>query len=211
MMDVPPKQRLLLQVLLAYKREHGVAPSVRELQKLAKIGSPTTVLNYLVALEEAGYIERSSGARNISVIRIPEAVEGIDRASTILVPIVGHVAAGAPILAVEDWEDSIKVSTTIAKPPHKYFFLRVRGNSMNRAGIEPGHLALVRQQSWAQINEKVVALINDHATIKRYRPHNDVVVLEPDSTDPTNKPIVVDRDFQIQGVVIASFPESTLR
>ena len=125
---------------------------------------------------------------------------------TIEVPLVCSVACGLPSLAEQDPEALISVSTKIARRGHKYFLLRARGTSMNRAGIQDGDLVLVRQQASADRGEKVVALINDEATIKRFYPEDEVVLLKPDSSDKSHKPIVVSDDFLIQGVVVATLP-----
>ncbi len=103
---------------------------------------------------------------------------------------------------MQNIESYVAVSDTIARPPHKYFFLRVAGDSMNRAGIQHGSIALIRQQQAARTGENVVALIDDEATIKRLKLVDGMVILESVSSNPRHKPIVVDREFRIQGVVV---------
>ncbi|MBU4348190.1 repressor LexA, partial [Patescibacteria group bacterium] len=93
-----------------------------------------------------------------------------------------------------------------AKPPYKYFMLRAVGDSMNKARINDGDLVLVRQQMTANNGDIVVALIDDEATIKKLRLHKDHVILEPDSTNSEHCPIVLERDFRIQGIVVRSMP-----
>src|SRR5438094_983468 len=80
--------------------------------------------------------------------------------------------------------------------------LRVRGDSMNMAGINDGDFVLVRQQSTADPGQHVVVLIDDEATLKSYHPSREVTVLKPHSTNHVHQPIIVDRDFEIQGVVV---------
>jgi len=121
---------------------------------------------------------------------------------TIDVPLVGAVSCGVPLLAEENLEAQIPVSTKIARPPHKYFILKAIGNSMDRAGIKSGDMILVRQQASAEDSQLVVALIEDEATIKRLRIYKDYVILEPDSTEPDHQPIKLDKNFRIQGVVV---------
>jgi repressor LexA len=162
------------------------------------------VLQFLNALEAAGCIERREGARNVRIIRPPQSEAALDRTETTPVPVVGQVAAGLPILAEENVEEYVAVSTRLARPPHRYFLLRVRGDSMNRAGILEGDLVLVRHQRVANAGDSVVALIDDSATIKRLRPGASTIVLEPDSTNTAHGPIIVDADFQIQGVVVGT-------
>jgi repressor LexA len=200
------KQLAFLDRLIRFQATEGVPPSVREMQVLGSFRSPRSVGQYLDALEAAGYVERAKGARNIRVLRRPTSVLA-DRADTVLVPIVGHVAAGRPILAAENVEDHLAVSTKLARHGSGHFLLRVHGDSMDRAGIQDGDLVLVRQQDTAQPGQVVVALIDAEATVKRLRLGHDAIVLEPASTNASHKAIVLDREFRIQGVVVATVSE----
>jgi repressor LexA len=100
----------------------------------------------------------------------------------------------------------VPVSTHLAQPGQKHFLLRASGDSMNKAGIEDGALVLVRQQGTAEDGQLVVALIDDEATIKELRRSRDAAVLMPRSSNKKHKPIVLRRDFQVQGVVVATLP-----
>ena len=195
------KQAEFLRLLLDLVQETGRPPTIRQLQARGRFNSPRSVTQFLEALEGAGYIERGDGARNIRVLKSAPA-GALDHAHTVQVPVVGTVAAGAPLLAMQNIESYVAVSDTIARPPHKYFFLRVEGDSMNRAGIQHGSIALIRQQQAARPGENVVALIDDEATIKRLKLVDGMVILEPVSSNPKHRPIVVDREFRIQGVVV---------
>jgi repressor LexA len=175
------------------------------MQAIGGFRSPRSVGQFLDALEAAGYIERGAGARNIRVLRRPPSALP-DHADTVLIPVVGRVAAGRPILAAENVEGHLAVSTKLAHRAAGHFLLRVRGDSMNRAGIQDGDFVLVRQQDCADSGQVVVALIDDDATIKRLRPGRDAIVLEPASSNKAHRPIVVDREFRIQGVVVATIP-----
>lgn len=201
------KQAAFLEHLVRYQAREGVTPTVREMQEFGGFRSPRSVTQYLDVLERAGYIKRSFGARNVRVLRRPSGSPVPDRADTTLVPVVGSVAAGRPILAAENVEGYIPVSTRLARGQGRYFLLRVRGDSMDRAGIQDGDLALVRQQTTAQPGEHVVALIDDEATVKRLRIGRDAILLEPVSSNPRHQPIVLDREFLIQGVVVATIPK----
>ncbi len=201
-----PKQLLFLERLVDYQAREGVPPSVREMQALGGFRSPRSVAQFLDALQQAGYIERAAGARNVRILKRPPGAAPSDRADTVLVPLVGRVAAGQPILAAENVEDYIPVSTSLARGRWNYFILRVQGDSMDRAGIQHGDLVLVRQQDTAEPGDKVVALIDDNATVKRLRIGRDAVLLEPLSTNPVHRPIVVGPEFRVQGVVIATIP-----
>lgn len=200
------KQLDFFSKLLAYRGKHGVLPTVREMQEFADFRSPRSVTQFLDALEDAGFIKRGEGARNIRITKIPAGPVTRGRARTVPVPLVGTVAAGLPILATENIESTILVSDQLARGHHRYFLLRVSGDSMNRAGIQNGDLVLVRQQSTADPGQNVVALIDDEATVKRLRVAPQAIVLEPVSSNPKHKPIILDRDFAVQGVVVGTIP-----
>jgi len=205
MATLTPKQRTFYGHLVAYLRDKGRAPTVRELRDLAGFKSTRTVIQYLDALEAAGVITRDDGPRNVRLSFAAPAPAG-----TVKVPVIGHVAAGQPILAEENVVDEIAVSRTIARGEHRYFFLEVHGDSMDRAGIQNGDFVLVRQQETASPNEVIVALLDDSATVKRLRFGETAAVLQPVSSNPVHKPIVVDHDFRIQGVVVATFQREEL-
>lgn len=179
------------------------------MQALGGFRSPRSVAQFLDALQQAGYIERAAGARNVRILKRPPGAAPSDRADTVLVPLVGRVAAGQPILAAENVEDYIPVSTSLARGRWNYFILRVQGDSMDRAGIQHGDLVLVRQQDTAEPGDKVVALIDDNATVKRLRIGRDAILLEPLSTNPVHRPIVVGPEFRVQGVVVAAIPKES--
>jgi repressor LexA len=179
----------------------GITPSLRDIAKAVGYSSPRSVQLMLDRLEKQRLLKRVNG-----VIRLSRRQSRSSAERVIEVPLVGSVACGAPSLAEQTAEALIQVSTKIARPGNTYFLLRAQGTSMNRAGIQDGDLVLVRQQPSAENGEKVVALINDDATIKRFYREGDVVVLRPDSTDKSHKPIVVSEDFSIQGVVVVALP-----
>lgn len=181
----------------------GVAPSLREIGAVVGYSSPRSVQLMIARLEKKGLLKSVDGVLRISPRKVTEAGERV-----VEVPLVGSVACGSPSLAEQEPEALFSISTRIARPGAHYFLLRARGNSMNRADIQDGDLALVRQQSTAQRGERVVALINDEATIKRFYPERSLVILRPDSSDKSHKPIVLSNDLVIQGIVIATLPAS---
>jgi repressor LexA len=200
------KQLEFFEKLLEHHRREGVPPTVRELQEECGFRSPRSVLQFLGTLEEAGYIERVHGARNIRILKPPPMDSDAGRARTVQVPLVGKVSAGAPILAEENIKEYVPIESRLARPPHRYFLLHVVGNSMNRAGIKNGDLALVRQQNTAETGDRVVALIDDAATIKEFHRTEDAVVLKPRSSEAKHRPIILTTDFLVQGVVVAAIP-----
>jgi repressor LexA len=153
-------------------------------------------------LESDGDIERWAGARGLRLLRDPQS----DGAHTVAVPLVGEVAAGTPILAEQNCETWLRLPRSAAPAGGRFFLLRVRGTSMDRATvngdkIEHGDLVLVRQQPVADENAIVVALIDGQATVKRFTRGPGYFILKPESSDPRHHPILVEHDFQIQGVV----------
>lgn len=179
----------------------GVTPSLREIGRVVGYNSPRSVQLMLERLRKRGLIKYANGIIKLSPRKTPAMGE-----RTIEIPLVGSVACGLPSLAEQDPEALIELSTRIARPGHTYFLLRAQGTSMNKSGIDDGDIVLVRQQSIADENEKVVALINDDATIKHFHRERNVIVLRPNSTDKRHKPIVVSEEFSIQGIVVATLP-----
>jgi repressor LexA len=166
--------------------------------KALKYNSPRSVSYLLEKLTEKNVIKRTD-EKGIQIIADFEGDES--RVNTVDVPIVGEVACGMPMLAEQNIVDSIPISSKIAKPPHKYFLLKAKGDSMNKKGINSGDLVLVRLQQTAKNGDLVVALINDEATIKEFKTLDEAVALIPHSTNPKHKPIILQDDFMIQGVV----------
>ncbi len=181
--------------------QHGVTPSLREVGKKVGYASPRSIQLMLERLEKRGFLRYVDGVISLNMKSKPSVSE-----QTIDIPLVGAVACGLPSLAEQDVEAYIPVSTRIARPGHGYFLLRATGTSMNRSGINDGDLLLVREQSTADDGEKVVALLNDEATVKHIHHEEGVVVLKPNSTDASHRPIVLSDDFIIQGVVVAVLP-----
>ncbi|MBK9672328.1 MAG: repressor LexA [Bacteroidetes bacterium] len=129
---------------------------------------------------------------------------------TIDIPLVGTVTCGIPMLAEENIETLIPVSVNLAKMGSNYFLLRASGTSMNRAGINDGDFLLIKQQNTANNGDKVVALINDEATVKIFEKTDSAIILRPKSADQKHKPIILSDDCQIQGIVIAVLPSNLI-
>lgn len=181
----------------------GQAPSVRQLQRLLGYRSPRSAADILDQLAERNIIRRRAGGK-LQLLEHPDSDQ--QHARTVDVPLVGSVACGTPILTEENIEAKLPVSIRLARPPHRYFILRAVGDSMDAAGIKDRDLVLVRQQPVAENGDRVVALIDNEATIKLFRRSSDAVVLAPRSRNDKHRPIVLTEDFVIQGVVIATIP-----
>ena len=193
------------QVLVTLQRwtaRNGGQPSVEELRCELGVASTRTVFRYLQMLEADGAIKRRPGAPGVKLLK-PRA-EG---AQTRAVPVVGRVPAGALMLAEENIEGWIHLPKALARPASdKFFLLRVRGTSMNRAKvggntIEDGDLILVRQQPVARNGDIIVAMVDGEATVKTLVKAPGYVILKPESKDNSHRPIVVDRDFRVAGKV----------
>ena len=166
-------QGRIYDVIVHFRAENGYAPSVREIGEAVGLKSPSTVHFHLKKLEEQGLIEKGAcKGRALTVLHQP--LEG-------KIPLLGSVAAGAPILAQECIEDYITFDTH--GRPGEYFALRVRGESMIKAGILPGDLVIIHRQHTAYNGEIVVALPGDEATVKRFHRENGQIWLLPENDD----------------------------
>lgn len=183
MNDLSPKQQQIYDYIISYQAEHGYPPSFREIGEAMGLKSPSTVHFHLKSLEKKGVIVKAEGkTRAITVsgpAAHPVAEENESRADRI--PVVGNVAAGAPILAEECIDDYLTFDTGGLTGEH--FALKVRGESMLGAGILPGDLVVVHRQQDAHSGEIVVALFEDEATVKTLRRRDGHIWLMPENPD----------------------------
>ena len=179
MRELSKMQQKIYDYIAAFITERGYPPSVREIGDAVGLKSPSTVHFHLKHLEEAGVIEKAANKGRALVLsrREKDATGAAEPPKAVLlpevehtgrnqVPIVGNVAAGAPILAQECIEDYLTVD--VGGREDEYFALRVRGESMLNAGILPGDYVVVQRQETAHNGEIVVAMLEDEATVKRY-------------------------------------------
>lgn len=192
------RQKEILDFLVQTVLERGYPPTVREIGEHFSLRSTSGVARHLESLERMGWIHREPGeARSIRLK--PELLEGREPSEPVrMVPLVGHVAAGRPIAALEDIEDRLPLRKDWLPVHEQSFFLRVRGSSMAEA-IQPGDLVLVEPGLQVHRGEIVVAMIDDEATVKRFYPEPDRVILRSDN--PAYADIVVSRDFKVVGRV----------
>lgn len=181
----------------------GKSPTLREISKHMGFGSSRSAALLIQRLVDLGYLERTA----MGSLRLLKDLGGRTETERIVeIPLVGSVPCGLPLLAEENIEAWVPVSQRIAKPGAQYFLLRATGDSMNKSGIKDGDLLVVRQQPVADSGERVVALIGDDATVKEFQRKGDKVILMPRSSNPAHKPIILEGDFMVQGVVINSIP-----
>jgi repressor LexA len=177
----------------------GIPPSIRQIGVALGISSTNGVRTHLQALEKKGYIHRnlrtSRGIATLDRLRPPSSTT---RLRTVKVPILGRVAAGMPILAVENREGTLTLDPTLVE--NDTFALRIEGDSMIAAGILPGDYVLVRPQNNAYDGDIVVALVDDEVTVKRFYREVDSIRLQPEN--PTMAPLRVPT-VQICGKVVA--------
>ncbi|MDM8273928.1 transcriptional repressor LexA [Enorma phocaeensis] len=203
---ISKRQQQIYDFIRSYQLEKGYPPSVREMAAAVGLSSPSTVHAHLSVLEEHGLIKRdATKPRALEVFNedgtsatLAAVKESPDR-GTITLPLVGRVAAGLPILAEQNVEDSFTVPTEIATDSSS-FVLEVHGNSMVEAGIFNGDYIIVREQKNAMNGEIVVALIDGEATVKTFYKEQGRVRLQPENS--TMEPIYVENPT-ILGKVVA--------
>ena len=197
--DLTHRQRAVLQYIADTIERKRSSPTIREIGKEMGISSLEGVMCHLRALEKKGRIKRDSGHRNIRVLGNDRRGNS-GREEGVKLPLLGRIAAGAPILATENVEGWVTVPEFLVKGAGDTFLLKVRGDSMKDDHILDGDLILTRQQTDAENGEIVAAVIDGDATVKRFYREQDHVRLQP--ANPDYEPIILTKDFQICGKVI---------
>lgn len=197
---ISKKQEEILNYMKNTILNRGFPPTVREIGEAVRLKSSSSVHAHLDTLEKNGYIRRDPTK--------PRAIEILDenfnmtRREVVNVPMVGRVAAGEPILAVENIESYFPIPAEFM-PNEQSFMLKVKGESMINAGILDGDQVLVRQTNSASNGDMVVALIDDGATVKTYYREEGHIRLQPEND--TMDPIIVEGDVRILGKVFGVF------
>jgi repressor LexA len=196
-MELPDRQLKILQFIQDTVESQGYPPTVREIGLAVGLCSPASVQSHLASLEAKGLIRRGSAKRRALEVVKPLGTDrerGFPAQSKI--PLVGRVAAGAPLLATQSSDDFIEIPEFLGEP-EGCFALRVTGSSMIKAGILHGDVVVVKQQETAEDGDIVVAMLDDEATLKRFFREADQVRLQPenDSMSPifTRDPRIVGR------------------
>ena len=213
MQGLTSRQKEILDFISQRIREQGYPPTIREIGEQMGIRSTNGVNDHLKALERKGYLKREGlKSRALRPVHMPGRASNVvpaflpDAADLISIPLVGRVAAGAPILAEENVEKHVQIDSFFLSgvgAKDKVFALKVTGDSMIEVGIMDGDYIFVKKQIEARKGQIVVAMIDGEATVKRYEPDGDVIRFVPENT--TMAPIVVRkadfRDTQILGIV----------
>ena len=196
---ITEKQREILEYIKQEILNKGYPPTVRELCDAVHLKSTSSIHSHLESLEKNGYIRRDPSK--------PRAIEIVDdnfnltRREVVNVPIVGSIAAGQPLLAIQNIDNYFPIPAEYM-PNQETFMLLVKGDSMINVGIFSGDVILVKQQSTASNGDIVAALVDDSATVKTFYKENDHIRLQPEND--TMEPIIVP-DCQILGVVFGVF------
>ncbi|WP_272597969.1 transcriptional repressor LexA [Solirubrobacter ginsenosidimutans] len=203
--DLTKRQQEIFDFIKRYSAGHGYPPTVRDIGKAVGLASSSTVHAHLANLEKVGLLRRDpSKPRAIELLDratgpVASAMEAVKSAVTPSgIPVLGRVAAGAPLLAEENIEDYVQIPD-IAGGEDGEYLLRVRGESMKNAGILPDDWVVVRRQDTAADGEIVVALVGEEATVKRFFKEADHVRLQPENE--TMEPIR-SREVRVLGRVV---------
>ncbi|KFU78555.1 transcriptional repressor LexA [Amycolatopsis lurida] len=199
--SLPERQQKILLTIREWVMEYGYSPSTREIGEAVGLRSTSSVSKHLAALEEKGFLRRSSSiSRPIDVRAFLHGTSSkVSTEDSVPVPVVGDIAAGTPISAVEHVDDVMTLPRELTGRGN-VFGLRVRGDSMIDAAICDGDIVVVKQQQEAHSGQIVAAMIDEEATVKVYRRRDGHVYLEP--RNPAYDVIDGDR-ASVLGVVVS--------
>lgn len=195
--ELNDKEKLVLEYIKNYIKKNSYPPSIRDIRNGTGYKSTSTVSNYLDKLERKGYIQRrDSKTRAIEIVDKNFYKNNIN-----LVPLIGQVSAGSPILATENIEDYYPLPSNI-KYSDDVFMLKIKGDSMINKGILNNDLVIVRKQKTSNNGEIVIALIEDEATCKTFYKEDGHIRLQPEND--SYEPIII-KDVSIIGKVIGLY------
>ena len=200
------RQEEILNFIRQFTNETGYPPTLREIGKHFQISSTFGVKRHLEALVKKGFINiESNASRGISFIKKndDELISGVMKDDNVFVkiPILGRVAAGLPINAVENLEGSLVVDPSFLKKVEEAFALRVKGDSMINAGINDKDLVIVSPKEQAKNGDIVVAMLNDEATVKKFEYVNNKIRLIPENNSYQPIDVKSSDDFRLIGKV----------
>ena len=200
------RQEEILIFIQQFTSENGYPPTLREIGKHFQISSTFGVKRHLEALVKKGHINiESNASRGISMIRknqneFPETSFN-DESVFLKIPVIGRVAAGLPITAIENMEGSLIVDPAFLKKAEDAFALRIRGDSMINAGINDGDLVIVSPNEQSKNGDIIVAMLNDEATVKRFELKDKKIKLIAENNAYLPIEIKSEDDFKIVGKV----------
>ena len=195
------RQKQILDLIKKHTKKHGVAPSLAEIKNRLRLSSVSNIHQHVEALQSKGYLNKQKNQ--------PRGIEIPKSESLVRIPLLGTIAAGQPIEAIQD-KETIAVPKSKVPSSSEVYALRVVGNSMIDENINDGDVVLVRQQATAENGQKVVALIDNHeATLKKFYKERGHVRLQP--ANKNMEPLIFrnGRDVSIQGVVLDVIKETS--
>jgi len=194
------KQKLVLITIQDLRGKLGKAPTLEEIRKALGYSGISSVQRHVDALKKKGYLSNERYQARTLEVSLP--------AQKVNIPLLGNVSCGSPFLAIENIEAYIPYDKpALHGNVDGYFFLRAVGDSMNNTNvsgktIDSGDFVLAKKQQTADFGNRVIALIGDEVTIKKIVCGEGCIRLEPESTNPENKPIILFDNFSVQGIVV---------
>ena len=220
------KQLQLLEFIHARTKVDGVSPSFDEMKEALNLRSKSGIHRLITALEERGFIRRlAHRARAIEIIRMPEPIKvtrrsfeprviqgslptrpqeaiDLDDSEVKSLPMMGRIAAGVPIAAIEDYSRNITVPAEMVSNNYKHYTLEVKGDSMIEAGINDGDVVVIRETNTAQTGDIIVALVDDQeATLKRFSRKGSAIALEAANSAYETR-VFRDDQVKVQGKLV---------
>jgi len=184
-------QKHILDYVQEHRAEEGYAPSVRDIAQHLNL-APSTVHEHLAHLKKKGFLIHEAGKSRS--LRFPEQAEVVQ------IPLIGEIAAGQPILAVEDVKERMPLPKEFAQPGN--YIIRVKGDSMIEKGIHDGDYAVMHEQQGAQDGDIVAALIDEEVTLKQFYKRKNHIVLRPANSKYEDIKV---KDVRILGKLISLF------
>jgi repressor LexA len=199
MKELTDRQQEILEFIQEYVESYSYPPTYREICKHFSISSTNGVKRHVDALQKKGYLDMCKNAsRTISVKQTTNDIPS----NIIEIPIVGRVAAGYPVLSDENIDSMMTIDRSFIRATENCFALKVKGESMIKAGIMEGDYVIINQQSFANNGEIIVATVNDEATLKRYSKNSGGVQLIPENDNFLPISVNFSDKFSIIGKVI---------
>jgi repressor LexA len=206
MEELSPRQRDILDFIVAAIQQRGVAPTYREIGAALGIGSTNGVSDHIKALVKKGYLERGADAGAPRALVPTSMATGRVEEETIGIPVLGRIAAGRPLLAEENYEGVLRVDAAMVPAGGKVFALIVTGESMIEDGIHDGDYLFVKQQKQVRNGQIAVVMVDGRATVKRFYREAGRIRLQP--ANSAMQPIYVDEasgDCDVVGTAVGVY------
>jgi len=202
-MGLTLKQKEVLDFIKDFSLKNEISPTQREIKEHFGLKSYGSVQRYLKYLKEAGLLEQDWNSKR--GLKLIDQESQISQSNSFQIPLLGSVAAGNPIEAIENAHETLEIPKFMLPSSHRHFALNVEGDSMIEDGILSGDVALCKQQETASIGETIVAVINNEATLKKFYKKENHIELHP--ANERLSPIIVspDEHFRIVGKLVGLF------